>query len=245
MWNVYTSLKWSRKASSTTSKEQEVEDIWVAATEADKEGTIVMAVVVPVAAVGGPDDGVGGIYSTLGHFEEELLMKTKPGTERTTAAESSSTGAGGDAPIHQGEHNMCALVGAVHTVEEPITVRATDTSATVHGTGPPLLSKPLADRGCSQTHVLLLTCMQDGGWEQMDDVVVGIDVTEEAASANGPRPCLPPLTRTCDRYIQNIVEDNRRISYSVPRHTMTDAVASTYAVYHNHEYSVPGYAVQV
>ncbi|KAJ8444475.1 hypothetical protein Cgig2_024039 [Carnegiea gigantea] len=62
---------------------------------------------------------------------------------------------------------------------------------------------------------------------------------------NGPRPCPLPLTRTCDRYIENVVEDNQRISYSVPRHTMIDAVASTYAVYHSHECGVPGYAVQV
>ncbi|KAJ8423954.1 hypothetical protein Cgig2_008822 [Carnegiea gigantea] len=339
MRNVYTSRKRSRKASSTTSKEEEVEDIWVVATEADKEGSTVMAVVVPVAAAGGPNDGVGGIYGTLGHSKEELL--TRP---------NSPTNAAGDASIHQGGHNMCALVGAMHIAEEPITVRATDNLAIVHGTGPPLLrddafpfpcspttwcpsftlfhcaqlwnfmfvsvpihllwftrvcgflycGKPSAEGGCSQTYVLLLTCMQDGGWEQIDDVIVRTDATEEAASASGsfapvaparpstprasaigydcgmflmicmdvlalrentlcftqddmralqdkygPRPCPPPSTRTCDRYIQNIVEDNQRISYNVPRHTMTDAVASTYVVYHNHECGVPRYIVQV
>ncbi|KAJ8423839.1 hypothetical protein Cgig2_024297 [Carnegiea gigantea] len=232
MRNVYTSRKRSRKASSTTSKEQEVEDIWVAPTEVDKEGTTIMAVVVLVAAAGSPDDGVAGIHGTLGHSEEEPLTKTKPGTERTTAVESSPTGAAGDAPIHQaqiisfpltyltyfttavlglhicsvvadmvlimslpwGGHNLCALVGTVHTAEESITVRATDTSTIVHG------------------------------WRM---------------GADG---------RCCRRnrrgYIQNIIEDNHRISYSVPRHTMTDAVASTYVVYHNHECGVPRYAVQ-
>ena len=38
----------------------------------------------------------------------------------------------------QGGHNIFALVGAVHTEEQPIIVRATDTTTTVHGTGPPI-----------------------------------------------------------------------------------------------------------
>ncbi|KAJ8437373.1 hypothetical protein Cgig2_020392 [Carnegiea gigantea] len=217
-----------------------------------------MAVVVPVAVAGGPDDGVGGIHGTLGHSEEELLTKTKPRTEQTTAAESSSTSATGDAPIHQGGHNMCALMGAVHTAEEPITVRAVDTLATVHGTGPPLLrmedgnrwtmlsSKPMRLRKLPQL---------EGRREETADVVIADDAAEEVPSAttkvptkevhDGPRPCPSPLTRTCDRYIQNIVEDNHRISYNVRRHTMTGAVTSTYAMYHNHECGVPRYAVQV
>ncbi|KAJ8424633.1 LOW QUALITY PROTEIN: hypothetical protein Cgig2_032813 [Carnegiea gigantea] len=105
MRNVCTSRKRSRKASSTTSKEQEVEDIGVAATEAAVEGMTVMAVVVPVAVAGSLDDGVGGIHDTVGHSEEEHkeehLTKTKPVTERTTAAETIQTCAAGDAPIHQ------------------------------------------------------------------------------------------------------------------------------------------------
>ncbi|KAJ8444454.1 hypothetical protein Cgig2_005976 [Carnegiea gigantea] len=261
MRNVYTSRKRSRKTSSTTRKEEEVEDIWVAATEADKEGATVMAVVVPVAAAGGLNDDVGGIHGTLGHSEEELLTKTKPRTEQTTAAESSPIGTAKDAPIHQvqiisflltylthfttavlglricnvianvvlsfpqGGYNMCALVGAVHTTEEPITVRATDNPATVHGTGTAIT--------------------QEGGREETADVVIVDDTVEEVPSATTKVPPVevrnPPLTQMHS----NIVEDNHRISYSVPRHTMTDAVVSTYAVYHNHECSVPGYVVQV
>ena len=87
------------EGSSTTSKEQDVEDVWVATIEADKEGTTVIADVGPVATVGGPDDGVESIHDTLGHYEEEILTKTEPGTQRTTEAESSSTSVAGDAPI--------------------------------------------------------------------------------------------------------------------------------------------------
>ncbi|KAJ8425354.1 hypothetical protein Cgig2_021917 [Carnegiea gigantea] len=115
MQNVYTSRKQSRKASSTTSKEQEVEDIGVAATEAAMKGMMVMAVVVQIAAVGSLDDGVGRNHDMVAHSEEEQLMKIESVTERTTAPEAIQT---------------------VHTMDEPITVSANDTSATDHDTGP-------------------------------------------------------------------------------------------------------------
>ncbi|KAJ8445907.1 hypothetical protein Cgig2_009836 [Carnegiea gigantea] len=229
MRNVYMSRKRSRKASSTTSKEEDVEDIWVAATEADKEGTTVMAVVVPVAAAGGPNDDVGGIHGTLGHSEEGTTYENQVGDRADHSNIEQS-----DRCIWGRPHP------SVHTTEEPITGRATDTPATVHGTGPPItqshnmvslfhtlqLSSTVELHVCIRTHPLVV----DGGLEQMDDVVVGTDVAEETASASS---------------IQNIIEDNRRISYSVPGHTMTDVVASTSAVYHNHDCGVPGYVVQV
>ncbi|KAJ8426144.1 hypothetical protein Cgig2_032835 [Carnegiea gigantea] len=212
MRNVYMSRKQSRKASSTTSKEQEVEDIGVAVTEADREGTMVMAVVVPVAAANSLNDGVGGIHGTLGHSEEELLAKTKPGSEETTAAESCPIGAAGDAPIHQGGHNMCALVGAMHTAEEPIIVRVTDTPTTVHGTSLPI----------TQSHNL-----------------VSLFHTLQLSPTVELHVCI----RTHPLVV--VYPDNHGISYSIPRHTVTDAVASTYTVYHNHECGVTGYVVQV
>lgn len=100
-----------------------------------------MAVVL-VAAAGGSDDGVGGIHGTLSRPPSDVVLIMS---------------------LPHGVQNMCALVGVVHTVEEPITMRATDTPTTVHNTVPPLL---------------------DGGWEQMDGVLVGTDAAKEPASAS-------------------------------------------------------------
>lgn len=77
-----------------------------------------MEVVVLVAAAGGLDDGVGGIHGTLSPPPSDVVLIMS---------------------LPHGGHNMCALVGAVHTAEEPITVRATDTPTTIHNTGPPLI----------------------------------------------------------------------------------------------------------
>ncbi|KAJ8428408.1 hypothetical protein Cgig2_024554 [Carnegiea gigantea] len=120
MRNMYTSRKQCRKASSTTSKEQKVEDIGVAATEVAMERTTVMAVVIPAAAAGNLDDGVGGIYDTVGHSEEEQLTKTEPVTERTTAVGTIQTGAARDAAIHQdgGWEHMDDVVVATDAAEE-------------------------------------------------------------------------------------------------------------------------------
>ncbi|KAJ8439553.1 hypothetical protein Cgig2_007070 [Carnegiea gigantea] len=245
MRNVYTSHKRSTKASSTTSKEQEVEDIWVATTEANKERTTVMVVVVPVVAAGSPDDGVGGINGTLGHSEEELLTKTKPRTERTTAAESSPNGAAGDAPIHQWAQSTSRRSPSQRgplTPRPPLTVRAPHYSGmmlslshAVPQHGVPLSHSSIVPNcGTSCLYPYPPTC---GGLPGMED---GSRWTMLSSEPTRLRK-LPQLVA----YIQNIVEDNHRISYSVPRHTMTDAMTSTYAVYHNHECGVPGYAVQV
>lgn len=70
MRNAYTSRKRCRKATPNTSKEEEVEQIRGGARQVDNVPTTDMAVVVPVAAAGGPDHGPQGIHDTMGHSKE-------------------------------------------------------------------------------------------------------------------------------------------------------------------------------
>ncbi|KAJ8450567.1 hypothetical protein Cgig2_020204 [Carnegiea gigantea] len=112
--------------------------------------TKVMAVIVPVAAAGGPDHGPRGSHDAMGQSEEDQLRKTDKGTEPTTAANSTPTVAVGDAPILQGGQNMSALLGAVDTGEEPITVRDSETTTIVDATGPTLVRYDASPYICSR-----------------------------------------------------------------------------------------------
>ncbi|KAJ8428908.1 hypothetical protein Cgig2_011650 [Carnegiea gigantea] len=138
MGNVYTFRKQCRMATPNTSKEKELEEIRGGTRQPDNVVATDMAVVVPVAAAGGPVHGPRGIHDTIGHFEEAQGRKTDTGIELTTLADSTPTVAAGHAPIPQGGQNMSAVLGAVHTSKEPVTVRDSETTATVDSTGPPI-----------------------------------------------------------------------------------------------------------
>ncbi|KAJ8422760.1 hypothetical protein Cgig2_024399 [Carnegiea gigantea] len=100
MGNVYTSYKWSRKATTHISKEQEAEEIGGSRVEVENVTTRVLAVV-PVAAGCGQDQEPIGIHSTKGRSEEEQVGNIENDTEPTTTSDNTPTVEAGEASISQ------------------------------------------------------------------------------------------------------------------------------------------------